>query len=69
MTYTRCDVKTMCYIAFISHTLHWHCIKIALQEYVIKCFVTNIRCDVKTMFYIVFISYGLHWRSIKVASL
>ena len=69
MTYTRCDVKTMCYIVFISHTLHWRGIKIALQEYVIKCFITYIRCDVKAMFYIVFISHALNWRSIKVASL
>ena len=30
-----CDVKTMCYIVFISHSLHWHYIKTALQEYVI----------------------------------
>ena len=26
----------MCYIVFISQSLHWHYIKIALQEYVIK---------------------------------
>ena len=26
----------MCYIVFISHSLHWRYIKIALQEYVIK---------------------------------
>ena len=26
----------MCYIVFISHSLHWHYIKTALQEYVIK---------------------------------
>ena len=25
----------MCYIVFISHSLYWHYIKIALQEYVI----------------------------------
>ena len=25
----------MCYIVIISHSLHWRCIKIALQEYVI----------------------------------
>ena len=25
----------MCYILFISHSLHWRYIKIALQEYVI----------------------------------
>ena len=31
-----CDVKTMCYIVFISHSLHWHYIKTALQEYVIN---------------------------------
>ena len=31
----RCDIKTMCCIVFISHSLHWHYIKIALQEYVI----------------------------------
>ena len=30
-----CDVKTMCYIVFISHSLHWRYIKTALQEYVI----------------------------------
>ena len=28
----------MCYIVFISHSLHWRYIKIALQEYVIKRF-------------------------------
>ena len=26
----------MCYIVFISHSLHWRYIKIVLQEYVIK---------------------------------
>ena len=26
----------MCYIAFISHSLHWRYIKIALRNYVIK---------------------------------
>ena len=31
-----CDVKTMCYIVFISHSLHWRYIKTALQECVIK---------------------------------
>ena len=30
-----CDFKTMCYIVFISHSLHWRYIKTALQEYVI----------------------------------
>ena len=35
MYHQTCDVKTMCYIGFISHTLHWHYIKTALQEYVI----------------------------------
>ena len=34
----RCDVKTMCYIIFISYSLHWRSIKIALQEYVIKLY-------------------------------
>ena len=29
----------MCYIVFISHSLHWRYIKIALQEYVIKHFI------------------------------
>ena len=33
-----CDVKTMCYIVFISHSLHWRYIKTALHEYVIKLF-------------------------------
>ena len=36
MTYIRCDVKTMCYIVFISHSLHWCYIKIAMQEYVMN---------------------------------
>ena len=26
----------MCYIVFISYSLHWRYVKIALQEYVIK---------------------------------
>ena len=30
-----CDIKTICYIVFISHSLHWRYIKTALQEYVI----------------------------------
>ena len=30
------DVKTMCYIVLISHSLHWRYIKTAFQEYVIK---------------------------------
>ena len=34
------DVKTMCYIVFISHSLHWHYIKTALQEYVINGVIT-----------------------------
>ena len=33
-----CDVRTMCYIVFVSHSLHCHYIKTALQEYVIKNF-------------------------------
>ena len=33
-----CDVKTMCYIVSISHSLHWCYIKAALQEYVIMLF-------------------------------
>ena len=36
MYHQTCDVKTMCYIVFISHSLHWHYIKTALQEYVIN---------------------------------
>ena len=32
ITYIRCDVKTMSYIVFISYSLHWSCIKIALKE-------------------------------------
>ena len=36
ITYIRCDVKTMCYIVFISHSLHWRYIKIALRKYVIN---------------------------------
>ena len=36
ITYIRCDVKTMCYIVFISHSLQWRYIKIALRKYVIK---------------------------------
>ena len=31
-----CDVRTMCYIVYISHSLHWHYIKTALQEYVVN---------------------------------
>ena len=31
-----CDVKTMSYIVFISHSLHWRYIKTALHEYVIN---------------------------------
>ena len=31
-----CDVKTMCYIVFITHSLDWRYIKTALQEYVIS---------------------------------
>ena len=27
-----CDVKTMCYIVSISHSLHWHYIKTALHS-------------------------------------
>ena len=37
-----CDVKTMCYIVFVSHSLHWRYIKTALQEYVIKVFLATI---------------------------
>ena len=36
-----CDVKTMCYIVFISHSLHWRYIKTALQEHVIN-FITRL---------------------------
>ena len=39
ITYIRCDVKTMWYIVFISHSLHWRHIKIALQEYVIMLYI------------------------------
>ena len=35
----RCDVKTMCYIVFISHSLHSRYIKIAFRKYVIKFFL------------------------------
>ena len=31
----------MCYIVFISHSLHWRYVKIALQEYVIKASIHN----------------------------
>ena len=41
VTYIRCDVTTMCYMVFVSHSLHWQYIKIALQEYVIKVVTTN----------------------------
>ena len=34
----KCDVKTICYIVFISHSLHWHYIKTALHEYVITLY-------------------------------
>ena len=37
ITYIRCDVKTMCYILFISHSSHWRYIKIAFRKYIIKC--------------------------------
>ena len=30
----------MCYIAFISYSLHWRYIKTALQEYVMITFIT-----------------------------
>ena len=30
------DVKTMCHIVCITHSLHWRNIKTALQEYVIN---------------------------------
>ena len=36
-----CDVKTMCYIVFISYSLHWRYIKTALQEYVIKSIIKS----------------------------
>ena len=36
ITYIRCDVKTMCHILFVSGSLQWRYIKIAIQEYVIK---------------------------------
>ena len=37
----RCDVNTMCYIVFISHSLHWRYIKIALRKYVIMCDIST----------------------------
>ena len=37
-----CDVKTMCYIVFISHSLHWHYIKTALHKYVINSVIVHI---------------------------
>ena len=37
-----CDVKTMCYIVFMTHSLHWRYIKTALQEYVIIPITYNI---------------------------
>ena len=42
-----CDVKTMCYIVFISHSLDWRYIKTALQEYVINNHKTDI-CNPET---------------------
>ena len=32
----------MCYIVFISHSLHWRYIKIALQEYVKNVYTGDI---------------------------
>ena len=29
----------MCYIVFVSHSLHWRYIKIALRKYVIKIYL------------------------------
>ena len=39
-----CDVKTMCYIVFISHSLHWRYIKTALQDYVITNIIVTSLC-------------------------
>ena len=40
----------MCHIVFISHSLCWRYIKIALQEYVIIIFITRARSHFQTMF-------------------
>ena len=32
----------LCYIAFISHSLHWRCINIALRKYVIISIIKSI---------------------------
>ena len=40
----------MCYIVFISHSLHWHYIKTALQEYVIKYFTKFFKQLVQEIF-------------------
>ena len=37
------DVKTMCYIVFISHSLHWRYIKTALQAYVINFSIEGVK--------------------------
>ena len=42
VSYRTCDVKTMCYIVFIPHSLHWRYIKTALQEYVINSYTNDI---------------------------
>ena len=35
----------MCYIVFISHSLHWRYIKIALRKYVIIVDIDKVRTD------------------------
>ena len=52
-----CDVKTMCYIVFISHSLHWCYIKTALQEYVMNLMIHFQWCTV-------LISHSFHYRTV-----
>ena len=37
----------MCYIVFISHSLHWRYIEIALEEYVINPYKMSIFCKMQ----------------------
>ena len=56
----------MCYIVFISHSLHWHYIKTALQENVIKENIHIINISIYTL-YIVKLIIGfdiLFWANI-----
>ena len=47
----------MCYIVFISHSLHWRYIKIALQEYVINIFIIILYIIIIILHIIIIILY------------